>query len=564
MSDYISEMDSKLSVIYDDSVEDTYAYHPEMPEETVEAETSFMDTVRGIGESWYAGAERGAARNVLETQLAEQAYVDSYEYTTDKILSPQQVKEQFGLEIDAPMNEQKAMMLGMLKDEKAAIDQRVEGLAEKSYLNAGAAFVGEIMTSVGPLDLAAGAALSAIASPLAGGAYVMARRGKSLALAARSLGRYGKLLKAARKGIKGTTAAQVIKAQRLQKVAGVMRGGVSGFLAQGSINGAANALNELAIHKIEEDKGYRYDLEQVLPMAFFAPFALSAMGKAIGVGVESVSKKVSDMARTKAIKATRLRLSEIRKRANLNILKPIIDVNSPLTAKQSYHILSSADKADDIAKFIDTKIADDTPDFDFHTREGKSKYASGLRKTIGEHVANGEPIPKGVKEALDEVEAFIRLEDEFGPQVNDYMIAELQDAIQAGYKTNYKELHPWLKSEAEVEARIKQLREEGKIQADKEDFSAEDVEAMFEVDEARLAKYMDEQKVEEPRLHKRNDEITDAKVDSEPTKVENTYKEMASGDAGEVGKTFADTRERFKKTLKDYQNCLLGVTDGGE
>ena len=77
MSDYISEMDKGLSVVYDEGVEDTYEYHPELPEETVEAELGFIDSIREMGSSFFAGAERGAARNVLETQLAEQAYVDN-------------------------------------------------------------------------------------------------------------------------------------------------------------------------------------------------------------------------------------------------------------------------------------------------------------------------------------------------------------------------------------------------------------------------------------------------------------------------------------------------------
>ena len=559
MSEYISEMDNKLSVVYDGGVEDTYEYHPEMPEETVEAELGFIDSIREMGSSFFAGAERGAARNVLETQLAEQAYVDNYEYTTDKILSPQQVKEQFGLEIDAPMNEQKAMMLGMLKDDKAAIDQRVEDLAEKSYLNAGAAFLGEIMTSVGPIDLAAGAAISAIASPLAGGAYVAARRGKSLALATRSLGRYGKLLKAARKGIKGTTAAQVIKAQRMQKVAGVLRGGMSGFLAQGSINGAANALNELAIHKIEQDKGYRYDVEQVLPMAFFAPFALSALGKAVGVGLEPIAKKVDDIVQARTVKRTKAKLSEFKKGADVKIAeletakgKLLKDGAVPVAAKAEYNnlisqqrqaqdLVSAVEKAETLSKTIDNNIADTAPDFGLHTKAAKEKYATNLRKTIEVSKAAGEPTPKGVKESLDEVEALIELENSFGPQINDYLVHELQNALQAGYKTNYKQLHPRMKSKTDVQARIKGLQKEGKIQADKEDFSIEDVETIFETDEARLAKYMDENKIEEPKLHKRNDEIANAKVESEPKKVEETYKEMATGEAGEVGKTFADT-----------------------
>lgn len=573
MSEFLNDIDKNLTVSYADEPTDTMGFAADLPER--------VEPI-GIFETAARNWEAAVRTDLIEATAAEWVIGKGMGGGEgDRLLTPDEVKVQFpDLDrVDKPMWGAEAAYYSRIKKEKLELEQRAAEAADQGLGYAAVAFGARMIGGIGPTTLAmgkaaavAGGAVGGLPGAVLGGlGSVGLTRFRAAKAALRAASAIGKQAGRIRRSKVAVTAASVARGAKLDKVANVLRGAMASNVAKTvAFDGGANLIEQIAIHKIDEEKGWKREMTpEIVAMAMFAPVVFKAAAKAMGYAASPAIKKIksfniksrlSEMNAGLTAKAADLQVmakqAEGNPKAQAGINRQLDDINRALDKVKSEQ--SKASKVAEVAMVRNTADADlDLATAPMETKLAKLKDMRNVVASVEKDI--GGKLDQGWHARIDNISAHIELEKSFGPQVNGYLQNTMADLISSGYRADVPKMYPFLRDADSLKAHIKQLQDKGDLPKDLSTVDAHDMDKLFEVPESHMVKYMENNRAPDHKPTARDLDPGGNKL--EPKDAEARFEELKSETEG-GNKALAEGREEFKAKVDEYAKCVMGGLDG--
>lgn len=410
----------------------------------------------------------------------------------EELISPEEAKASFDLDVKEPMTKYQLALRSALKKEKLQAEAEFEELEGVSY--AAGTLASMVMFALDPVALSLDVAIGSALGP----AGIAARLGGRISKAIPALNRIGKF----GKRMKSTGAVRRIgmSTQKARQVMGKMgrklgRPSTRRFLRAAAIGGSASGLEELIRGQVEASKGYSYDYAPYVAMGVFGPAVLRGAGSAIAAtykkGSKIVNKGVTKSKVGKALAGDAKALDEVKMAENAKVNSAVSEIpaNKPIN----------------------------TGDFEADVSPGPMKDAiSYLERNIPGTI---------------------------------HHISKIAESLQElGVQVNLEKMFPFLRNTDEVLKRMNEVATKKYGKADLARLRHEGLDDIFEVKNSDLERYIKEEAIIPDR--------TPQKVEPSPPTKGAGEALQALADSKGAGQEIARGGLEVQKAIKAFTNCL--------
>lgn len=523
-------------------------------------------------------AIKAGGLGMLEATLLESALINNDDTEIDPIsnpmMTPKEIKDKFdGMEVSGSMsyiqahaqnelNKVKEEVYGEL-GEQMSFDTPIKSAYSFLLMGGIASFSPSAML----IGAATGAAIGAVGGPI--GALVGLGAGAAAGVG-RGLYNTSKTIRAA--SIVGQRLARTKQAQTMAVSASEMAK-IAARLAPPTKKaltlGAGNALEEVAIHYIEAEKGYHYDLGPAVTMGFFAPVmfkaavgVLSPIARAVGKGIAKADAKTLKLGQRigKPLREIGVELKHTTKEVGGVVKKTLLGEKPPPEkslfdidleenakikeqVKQRIKILESKKTTDiknayeEIAEAVTTKDAE-----------------SVLKAKLKDDYINSDI-------AIKEFETINELKKLVGDKEIDEVLSQTAlGMMQSGYKARLTDIYPFLRSKKDLKNHLTELKKELGLPVNKEANWKGKSDIILTSKAGDLESFSTKNKIDNTKVPKRNlDTDTPAK---NPTEESKNFMEKNEISNDPVEASIAKASKEYETAIDKMFKCLKGELDG--
>ena len=464
------------------------------------------------------------------------------EFPNEEQLTPVEIKDQVGLDIDRPLTLRQALLAKQYKDEKDKIGERFgeTALDPTNPINTIFTWLGAgVATSLDLGNIAADLALL----HTGGLAIRKARQASKLydfAASARKRIQQSKLAFQ----LKNTKKFQIL-AKSADKLSNIGKRAIADAKVRSMFRvGTANALVEVAIHNVEASKGNHYDIGPAIAMGVFAPVFLRGAGAVVGrvFGKTPIRSLFRGMAAKIGPKYELPKVTD----ADIDIIRNKIQKGETLTPVDIDKII----EYDRSASYTQKPFVDDLPDIpnkDVQTvLEATSidDLISRLEKIKGEdsaeNIRNLKTVQLGIKT--------------FGKQYIDAIINIAAGMLNSNHRIDLMSAYNWMRNQKLFKSRLAEVMKQRYGKGYKE-FTPDDTDLinMFKSTSDDFNEYHAKASIDKPK-----------EVDvKQPEKIKNLDKRFQEQIEPMLGRNdaigeLAEVSKQITDSFKEFTNCLKG------
>ena len=477
----------------------------ETVQQTLEAAYGYLGD---MGEGFMEGLETGGLYLSVEGAALRHAMLMSADTSGEKVVSPEQAKEEFDIDVDRPVSMREAFVRQMLKEdyEKQLADWKEDAIQiERPHVTAATwAGTAAALWAMPSTRLASGLIRKSL---VAGGTAIA---NAAMMHAAAKLGGNASNLKLSTQMLAGLAKPVNTLDKWARKLSTTQRD----IATIAAVEGSANALEALGAQALEKKLGNEYDITGELALGYAAPAIFGAAARAMRgahgaadtVGEYAQFSKAIDENLTKATKGqSAFKWAQLPSAAERKLLTATPEpVLLPPAAKLSAAEQSYAGATKEMNELTDAI----TNGYQLPPKQLKAKLYDQLRTAAGappkhtrvlgdedifSEVAKDpqfktdalelEQVMKGGKEAvrepqktlgdediyamfrddpamqaeLDKLDALVALEEVYGAGIVDDLNDLRVTITKTGFETNIEDMHPWLRSPAAVKQRVNEV-----------------------------------------------------------------------------------------------------------